>query len=206
GRSLNRRPANRWRRTDHPAALARWLSRHPSSARRGITPSNHDHQTMDEVTPMPHIVPFKRATTFSVFIILAMSVLSPDAASAQVAGATLSGTISDASGAVIPGAMVSIRDTATGIIRTVGRNTLIGPGLVNFDFSAFKNNYISKISESFNVQFRTEFFNLFNRANFAPPPVIQAAPTNLEVINSAGSYVPLAGHILATQTPRQVFQ
>src|SRR5213594_3279217 len=70
-------------------------------------------------SPMPHIVPFKRATTFSVFIILAMTILSPDAASAQVAGATLSGTISDASGAVIPGAMVSIRDTATGIIRTV---------------------------------------------------------------------------------------
>src|SRR3989441_2528103 len=62
----------------------------------------------------------------------------------------------------------------------LGRNTLIGPGLVNFDFSAFKNNYIPKISESFNVQFRTEFFNIFNRANFAPPPVIQSAPTNLE--------------------------
>src|SRR5262245_46469956 len=67
---------------------------------------------------MPHSVPLKRvATTFSV-VILAMTLLPP-AASAQVAGATLSGTISDASGAVIPGAMVSIRDTATGIIRTV---------------------------------------------------------------------------------------
>ena len=56
------------------------------------------------------------------------------------------------------------------------------------------------------MQFRTEFFNLFNRANFAPPPVIQAAPTNLEVINSSGSYVPLAGKILATQTPGRVIQ
>ncbi len=88
----------------------------------------------------------------------------------------------------------------------LGRNALIGPGLVNFDFSVFKNNYIPKISESFNAQFRAEFFNLFNRANFAPPPVIQAAPTNLEVINSAGSYVPLAGKILATQTPGRVIQ
>src|SRR3989442_6603132 len=84
-----------------------------------MTPSNNDHQTTDEVTPMPYTIPLKRiTTTFSVFIILAMTVLSP-AAGAQVAGATLSGTISDASGAVIPGAMVSIRDTATGIIRTV---------------------------------------------------------------------------------------
>jgi hypothetical protein len=49
-------------------------------------------------------------------------------------------------------------------------------------------------------------FNLFNRANFGPPPVIQPAPTNLEVINSSGSYVPLAGKILATQTPGRVIQ
>src|SRR3989442_2080089 len=69
---------------------------------------------------MLHIVPLKRMTTMSsVFVILAITFLFPAAAWAQVAGATLSGTISDASGAVIPGAMVSIRDTATGIIRTV---------------------------------------------------------------------------------------
>src|SRR5947199_6250576 len=36
GRSLNRRPAEIFRRADHPGATARWLSRHPSSARRGI--------------------------------------------------------------------------------------------------------------------------------------------------------------------------
>ncbi|PYS07901.1 MAG: hypothetical protein DMG15_28815, partial [Acidobacteria bacterium] len=65
---------------------------------------------------MLHTVPLKS----SVFIIFAMMILSPGAALAQVAGATLSGTIRDASGAVIPGAMVSIRDTATGIVRTVG--------------------------------------------------------------------------------------
>ncbi|PYR97200.1 MAG: hypothetical protein DMG16_25505 [Acidobacteria bacterium] len=36
GRSLNGRPAETLRRTDHPGAPALWLSRHPSSARRGI--------------------------------------------------------------------------------------------------------------------------------------------------------------------------
>jgi hypothetical protein len=50
-----------------------------------------------------------------------------------------------------------------------GRNTLVGPGLVNLDFSLFKNNYIRRISEGFNLQFRAEFFNVLNRANFGTP-------------------------------------
>ena len=51
-----------------------------------------------------------------------------------------------------------------------GRNILIGPGLTDFDFSLFKNNYIPRISESFNIQFRAEVFNILNHPNFAPPP------------------------------------
>jgi hypothetical protein len=50
-----------------------------------------------------------------------------------------------------------------------GRNSLTGPGLVNFDFMVFKNNYIHRISESFNLQFRAEMFNVFNHANYLPP-------------------------------------
>jgi hypothetical protein len=43
-----------------------------------------------------------------------------------------------------------------------GRNILNGPGLANLDFSLIKNNRINHISETFNVQFRAEFFNLTN--------------------------------------------
>ena len=50
----------------------------------------------------------------------------------------------------------------------LGRDTIIGPGLFDMDFSVFKNNYIRKISETFNVQFRAEMFNVLNHANFAP--------------------------------------
>jgi hypothetical protein len=45
----------------------------------------------------------------------------------------------------------------------VGRNSLRGPGLNDFDFSVFKNH---KVKESLTVQFRAEFFNLFNWTNF----------------------------------------
>jgi hypothetical protein len=51
----------------------------------------------------------------------------------------------------------------------VRRNSLVGPKLVNVDFSVYKNFPIRKISETFNVQFRAELFNVLNHANFAPP-------------------------------------
>src|SRR5207249_3168779 len=77
----------------------------------------------------------------------------------------------------------------------LGRNTLIGPGLVNFDFSLFKNNYIKRISDRFNAQFRAEFFNILNHANFAPPL------DNRNIFNATGSPVDSAGLITSTQTP-----
>jgi hypothetical protein len=48
-----------------------------------------------------------------------------------------------------------------------GRNILIGPGLVNLDFSLAKN---TRVGESLNAQFRAEAFNIFNRANYQVPP------------------------------------
>jgi hypothetical protein len=50
----------------------------------------------------------------------------------------------------------------------LGRDAITGPGLVQLNASLFKNNYIPKISEAFNVQFRAEFFNVLNRTNFSP--------------------------------------
>ena len=49
----------------------------------------------------------------------------------------------------------------------VGRTTnVFSPGIINFDTSLFKNMIFH---ERFTLQFRAEFFNLFNRANFGPP-------------------------------------
>jgi hypothetical protein len=50
-----------------------------------------------------------------------------------------------------------------------GRDVIIGPGAVNFDFSAFKRFPTHKLGESGEVQFRAEFFNILNHPQFAPP-------------------------------------
>src|SRR5881275_2148892 len=52
-------------------------------------------------------------------VLLISLILSSVAAHAQVTGATLSGTVTDTSGAVIPGVMVSIKNRATGVVRNV---------------------------------------------------------------------------------------
>ena len=80
-----------------------------------------------------------------------------------------------------------------------GRNTIIGPGLVTLDFSLFKNNYIKRISETFNAQFRFEAFNIINHPNFSPPT------DNEFLFNTDGTPVPGAGAIdLTTTTSRQL--
>ena len=48
------------------------------------------------------------------------------------------------------------------------RNTLTGPGLLSLDMGIVKN---TKINEDMNLQFRAEFFNIINHANFGTPAV-----------------------------------
>ena len=57
--------------------------------------------------------------SFSLLAVLAIAIFSAGTAYAQVSGATLSGTITDPSGAAIAGAKVSIANKATGVTRDV---------------------------------------------------------------------------------------
>lgn len=54
----------------------------------------------------------------------------------------------------------------SGRLGNAGRNIVTGPGFNNFDVSLIKN---FKIKEDVNVEFRAEFFNLFNHPNFDLP-------------------------------------
>ncbi|MGH9356682.1 MAG: carboxypeptidase regulatory-like domain-containing protein, partial [Terriglobia bacterium] len=82
----------------------------------------------------------------------------------------------------------------------LGRNTLVGPGLSNLDFSLIKNTPLRTISENLNLQFRAEFFNVLNHANFASPT------DNLAIFDQIGNPLSSAGLITFTQTPSREIQ
>jgi hypothetical protein len=64
----------------------------------------------------------------------------------------------------------------------LGRNTFVGPGFNNVDFSILKN---TKLKEGMQLQIRAEIFDLFNHANFGQPGrVALVGSTNFGVINN----------------------
>ena len=88
------------------------------------------------------------------------------------------------------------------LVGNSGRNSLIGPGLMNLDFSVYKNMKIRKISEDFNLQFRAEFFNIMNHANFNVPDL---GDGHDDMIDGSGSPNGGAGLLTTTTTdPREI--
>lgn len=83
---------------------------------------------------------------------------------------------------------------------TVARNSLIGPGLSNLDFSVYKNSPVRRVSDTFNVQFRTEAFNVLNHTNFASPI------NNSTLFDQSGAPIAGAGLIDATSTTSRQLQ
>jgi len=70
---------------------------------------------------------------------------------------------------------------AAGTYGNLGRSTLTGPGLAELDLSLFKT---TAVSEKASLQFRAEFFNVLNRANFGTPnPIVFSSGT---ISSSAG--------------------
>ncbi len=82
-----------------------------------------------------------------------------------------------------------------GFYGNLGRNTGEGPGVANFDLSINKS---FALGETANLQFRAEFFNILNRANFRSPNRTRTAFTRGA---PSGSF----GQILdTTTTSRQI--
>lgn len=112
-------------------------------------------------------------------------------------------------GQTIPSSNGTATAGATGTdFGNVGRNVLRGPKQFNFDFSVGKR---FVLSESKNIEFRAEFFNLFNHVNFANPisnfaAVAQSGGTidanTGRIINNAGDF----GKIISTSNNPRILQ
>ncbi len=64
----------------------------------------------------------------------------------------------------------------SGFFGNLGRDTLVGPGLATWDFSAVKD---TAIHERLNLEVRAEIFNILDRANFNTPNLIVFTPTGV---------------------------
>src|ERR1700694_5921961 len=93
-----------------------------------------------------------------------------------------------------------IPGTCANLLGNSSRNQLIGPGLINFDMSLFKNMKFKRISEKFNAQFRVEVFNIFNHPNFSPPV------DNTAIFDNTGARQDGAGAITSTVTTSRQIQ
>ena len=91
--------------------------------------------------------------------------------------------------------MDNFEEQEPGFYGNLGRNTGIGPGVATFDLSINKS---FSLGETATLQFRSEFFNILNRANFSSPNRTRTAFTRG---SPSGSF----GQILdTTSTSRQI--
>jgi len=83
---------------------------------------------------------------------------------------------------------------ASGFYGNLGRDTLEGPGLATWDLSTLKD---FRLRERLALQFRAEFFNVLNHANFNTPNAVTFTPSGVS---------PTAGIITSTSTNSRQIQ
>lgn len=111
---------------------------------------------------------------------------------------------SDSTGAPPPGTLPSdsqvVANPALATYGTLPRNFFRGPGYINFDLAFSKT---TDITERVKFEFRAEFFNIFNHANFTNPGIINNGDNSFS--SGAGGNNPNSGQfgqITATYDPR----
>jgi len=92
----------------------------------------------------------------------------PDLVGNPFAGTKTPNSFLNLSAFQVPCTINATQDGCVGNVHfgNLGRNAFVGPDFKNFDFSLAKD---TKINERFAVQFRANFYNIFNHPNFANP-------------------------------------
>jgi hypothetical protein len=77
----------------------------------------------------------------------------------------------------------------SGVFGTLGRNTFRGPGFHDFDLALIKDTPLFERTGAAraSLQFRAEFFNVFNIVNFGLPSNIVLGPGFGEISRTAGN-------------------
>ena len=107
------------------------------------------------------------------------------------ASAFCSAPIAPDSAAAFPGAALPT------LFGNSGPSIILGPGQFNWDMSLVKN---FRLTERQNVQFRSEFFNMFNHPQFLPPGNGAANPGALQISS------PTFGQITASSVNPRIIQ
>ena len=84
--------------------------------------------------------------------------------------------------------------SGSGFYGNLRRDTLRGPGIATWDFSMMKD---TAVRERFSTEFRAEFFNILNHANFNTPNLVVFTPSGVS---------PTAGVITSTSTTSRQIQ
>ncbi len=82
----------------------------------------------------------------------------------------------------------------SGFYGNLGRDSLTGPGITEWDYSMFKD---TTIRERLRLQLRAEFFNILNHSNFNTPNLVVFTPSGLS---------PTAGLVTSTSTTSRQIQ
>lgn len=93
-----------------------------------------------------------------------------------------------------------------GFFGNLGRNTLTGPGFASVDLSARKEFPLRSIAEPLRLQFRVDFFNTLNHANFDLPGNAQNATSASFIFTNASGQPNLAATkpIKTVSDPREL--
>ena len=91
-----------------------------------------------------------------------------------------------------------------GTFGSLGRDTLTGPGLTELDLALVKN---TTLHERLRAQFRAEFFNILNQANFTTPnPVVFSSGPTPKTPSTEATPSATAGVVSATATTSRQIQ
>ncbi len=93
-----------------------------------------------------------------------------------------------------------------GTLGTATRNSLLGPGLATWDLTVAKDTPLPFLGEKGNLQFRMDFFNILNRANFSLPGNSVFSGATADTGSYSEAPLTTAGQITSTATTSRQLQ